>query len=700
MSTMTEPHTLEWHAAPFALRVDVDDAGRPRLTRMLGDRAADVAIALPLVEIVTTTCSKRAGTRFDDTELGARLRYRSHRHRAEGERDVFEVDLADAETGLAATVTWSTVPGSEVVTVSTTVVNEHPTRRHELLFVSSVALGDARWDADDTTVHSAANTWLSEFRWQTLTYRERGGVDVAMRAHGGASTRSAQCIVGTGTWSTSENLPMGAFEAPGGGTLLWQLEANAGWSWRVAESPTRDGGALRLVLAGADALTHGWSRVLAPGESHAAPDATFAWSTSGLEPAVAALTAHRRRERAVYRTDRPVAVVYNDYMNTLMAEPTTDRLLPLIAAVGRVRADVFCVDAGWYSGEPGWWHTVGEWQESATRFPGGFREVFDAIRAAGMLPGLWLEPEAVGVRSPICEELPAEAFLQRGGVRLVEDGRHVLDFRHPAAVAHMDAVMDRLIADYGLRYVKFDANLNPTPGTDVGGLNPIEGLRRTAVAWLDWIDALHARHPDLIIENCASGGMRCDWQTLSHFALLATSDQQDESRVPPISANAPLVVPPEIAGVWSYPQAGMSPGAVHTTLVNSLLRRPILSGHLDRMDEKELALVATFVDVHRGLRDEIATAEPVWPTGLPGWDDPWVTWALCCASSTLVSIVHRFEETVAEQRIPLTRLRVSADAPVIVEQLFPPRPASWRIDGGDLVVRLDGPDAVVFRLQE
>lgn len=109
-------------------------------------------------------------------------------------------------------------------------------------------------------------------------------------------------------------------------------------------------------------------------------------------------------------------MIYNDYMNTLMGDPTTEKLLPLIKAAGAAGAEVFVIDAGWYDDDAqGWWDAVGAWEPAGRRFPGGIHEVLDAIRQHGMTPGLWLEPEVVGVRSPLAHSLPPEAFFAGAG---------------------------------------------------------------------------------------------------------------------------------------------------------------------------------------------------------------------------------------------------------------------------------------------
>ena len=136
-------------------------------------------------------------------------------------------------------------------------------------------------------------------------------------------------------------------------------------------------------------------------------------------------------------------MIFNDYMNTLMGDPTTERLLPLIDAAAEAGAEYFCIDSGWYAdlGES-WWDTVGAWKPSATRFPDGIAEVLDRIRAAGMVPGLWLEPEVVGVNSPVAEPAAARGVLPAATAAVVEHGRYHLDLRHPAAVKHLDEVVD------------------------------------------------------------------------------------------------------------------------------------------------------------------------------------------------------------------------------------------------------------------
>ncbi|CAM5693276.1 Bifunctional alpha-galactosidase/sucrose kinase AgaSK OS=Streptomyces griseorubiginosus OX=67304 GN=agaSK_2 PE=4 SV=1 [Streptomyces griseorubiginosus] len=213
---------------------------------------------------------------------------------------------------------------------------------------------------------------------------------------------------------------------------------------------------------------------------------------------------------------------------------------------------MFVIDAGWYDDDAqGWWDAVGAWEPAPNRFPGGLPKLLDTISSHGMTPGLWLEPEVVGVRSPLARALPDEAFFRRGGLRVTEHGRHHLDLRHPAARAHLDEVVDRLVDDWGVGYLKLDYNINIGPGTENGPESPGAGRLGYHRAHLDWLASILDRNIGLVVENCGSGGLRMDYAQLALAQVQSTSDQQDFLRYPPIAAAAPTAVTPEQAAVWA-----------------------------------------------------------------------------------------------------------------------------------------------------
>jgi alpha-galactosidase len=505
-----------------------------------------------------------------------------------------------------------------------------------------------------------------------------------------------------------------------GHAWAWQIEHNGGWHWQVGECTHRSPGhgpgpegrhapqgavsGAYLALLGPADSEHHWRITLGPGEAFTTVPTSVAVSRAGFDGAIGGLTAIRRAIRRPHEDARRLPVIFNDYMNTLMADPTTERLLPLIAAAAEAGAEYFCIDAGWYAEiDESWWDTVGAWRPSQTRFPGGLAEVLGRITEAGMVPGLWLEPEVVGVNSEVVRELPTDAFFQRDGQLIVEHGRYHLDLRHPAAVKHLDKVVDFLVAELGVGYLKLDYNIAVAVGPDTGGLSAGAGLLAANRAQLDWLDAVLDRYPALVIENCSSGGMRTDYALLSRTQLQSTSDQQEYLRYPPIAAAAPAAIAPEQAAVWAYPQPEQAAGEIAFTMVNAMLGRVHLSGHLNRMNVEQGELVAEAVRVYKeSIRPAIAKSVPFWPLGLPRWDDPWVALGLRAPGSTQLAVWRRGPAEAAQlavETMPVPHVRGLPAVPHVLYPRHQGAEASWDAVHGMLTVSLpDSPSACVLRI--
>jgi alpha-galactosidase len=623
--------------------------------------------ALPLLDVVLAGEGKTwSGDRYCESAAGGRFRYVGHDQAdLPGGWHELRVELADPVSGLRAEVFYRVLSGRGALRCWVRLANHGPapvTVESVTSFLCGGLTSAPRPAAtpdnvDDLDVLWAENDWLAEGRWQRRRLRD-ALPDLNRQVHG-ADPRGRFGLTSAGTWSSGGYLPMGAVVSRSTGhAWAWQIEHNGGWHWQTGEcthryvaagsgphgghAPAGSASGAYLALLGPADTEHAWNVTLPPGGSFTTVPVAVAVSASGFEGAVGALTAVRRAVRRPHEDGRNLPMIFNDYMNTLMGNPTTERLLPLIDAAAEVGAEYFCIDSGWYAdADESWWDTVGAWKPSATRFPNGIGEVLDHIRAAGMIPGLWLEPEVVGVHSPVVLELPPEAFFQRDGRLVTEHGRHHLDLRHAAAVKHLDQVVDFIVGDLGVGYLKLDYNIEIAPGPTTGGLSPGAGLLEANRAQLDWVDGVLDRHPHLVLENCSSGGMRVDYALLSRFQLQSTSDQQDPFRYPPIAAAAPAAIAPEQAANWAYPQPSFTDDEIAFTLCGTLLGRMYLSGHLDHMSRDQRALVAEAVRVHKELRGSLAGALPFWPLGLPRWTDPWIALGLRTPEASYLTVWHR-----------------------------------------------------------
>ncbi|WP_405952576.1 alpha-galactosidase [Streptomyces prunicolor] len=691
-----------WSHPELGLHAVLDANGSVRL----GSPGQDWDRLVPLVEVTATGHGRLwSGERFIETAIGERLAYRSHDTQTlrDGGLERTTIRLADPVTGLAAEVTLEASPGATFLRSRVRLVNEgvDPLRLESVTtltlggITSSVAESSVAEDGlDGLTLHWADNDWLAECRWHRTELRDEV-VPLSRFAHGregrGCFERYSQ-----GSWSTGRHLPVAALTDGEGNAWLWQIESSAGWRFETGERE----GAAYVALFGPDDAHHQWHQLLAPGEDfRTVPAVLVRAETGGLDAAFGTLTDYRRGIRRDHPDHHTLPVIYNDYMNTLNGDPTTERLLPLIESAAEAGAEVFVIDAGWYDDDAqGWWDSVGAWEPAPNRFPGGIQEVLDAITKRGMTSGLWLEPEVVGVRSPLAQTLPPEAFFRRGGVRVTEHGRHHLDLRHPAARAHLDEVVDRLVGEWGVGYLKLDYNINIGPGTENGTESAGAGLLGHHRAHLDWMAGLLDRHPHLVLENCGSGGLRMDYAQLAVAQLQSTSDQQDPLRYPPITAASATAATPEQAAVWAYPQPDQTFDEIAFTLTGPLLSRIHLSGFINLMDDEQFDLVRSAVSVYKEVRGEIGTAHPFWPLGLPGWEDGWIAHGLRGAESTYVMVWRRKSDDTG-RALTVPHLRGASVRATVLYPGTSDAGVEWDAAEGRLTVSLPRTDtAVLVRL--
>ncbi|SES92572.1 alpha-galactosidase [Paenibacillus sp. NFR01] len=581
---------------------------------------------------------------------GLRMRYVGHTEARNAQGRKLELALADSVTGILAVQHLQFYSGVQIVRAWTELKNDGP-EEVAVEYVSSFALtgvdkegaGDRGDKIEVTVAHSG---WQSELQWKTYRLPELGMSHLADRG----SKRIAAS--NTGSWSAAELMPVALLHnKESGGTLFWQIEHNGSWHWELTDQYDQ----LTLLISGPTEHDNHWWLKLAPGESFRSVPVAVGSAVGGMESAAAHLTAYRRIIRRPNEDNELLRVIFNDYMNCLWGSPTTEKLLPLIDAAAEVGCEYFCIDAGWYA--PGeWWDGVGEWLPSSERFPEGIKYVLDYIRGKGLIPGLWLEIEVMGINSPKLADTDDSWFFMRHGKRVKDRSRYQLDFRNPQVIAHADSVITRLVEEYGVGYIKMDYNINAGIGTETDADSFGDGLLQHNRAYLAWLDSIFARYPQLVIENCSSGGMRMDYAMLSRHSIQSTSDQEDYVSYAAIAAGSPMALTPEQSAVWSYPMREGDDEEVIFNMVNCLLLRVHQSGHLAELNPHRLALVKEALDYYKSIRADIPQAVPFWPLGLPDGEGEWVSFGLSRGDKRYLAI-WRIAGDAEAVRLPLPELK-------------------------------------------
>ncbi len=465
---------------------------------------------------------------------------------------------------------------------------------------------------DNLKISYAYNGSLDEAQWKTNKPYELGLDDNSFQYfHNDISFSSL------GTRSTSKYIPMGMIENTKAGiTWFWQIEHNGSWFWKMSSSGAKNE---FVYIGGPDEQNSQAWKNLKPGESYQSVPVALGCVKGGMNEAVAALTSYRR---AVvirpHQDDVKCPVIFNDYMNCLFADPTTEKEQPLIDAAAKLKAEYYVIDAGWHAElNEKWGEAVGMWEPSKTRFKGGLGSLIDYIRKKGMKPGLWIEFEVVGSNSPL-KTKPDNWFLMRHGKRVIDGGRYLLDFRNPEVGNYITGVFDRLIKDFGVKYFKVDYNSGEFIGTDYDADSPGQGLLAHNRALIQWYKDIYKKYPDLVIESCGSGGARFDYATLSQTQLESFSDQSNYKKAPAIIVGELAAILPEQLGVFVYPKADGDAKSASFNMVDAMFCRVYLSGMPHLISAGSLAQIESGLEVYNSVfKPIIHQSTPFFPLGMP-----------------------------------------------------------------------------------
>jgi alpha-galactosidase len=531
------------------------------------------------------------------------------------------IRLRDPATALLITLRYQAYGQAGAVRATAEAVNQGnaPVTLEQFL-IAFPGLGrpdNARW-GETATIHTAGNCWIGEAQWRAQRPSELGIADTRAPSARLADLRpsyadplGAAVWRNTGTWTTANHLPMGVIEDRDAGlSWFWQIEHSGSWQAEVGRA-----GHAFYVAAGLPSLRHGdWAVTLAPGEAYAAAPLGFGCARGGFAEAIAALTRYRRAACAPKSpADRGRPLIFNDYLLCLQANPLVENTLPMIETAAEAGAEYYVIDAGWFDPRGGP-QCLGDWQESGDRFGDlGLAGICDRIRARGMQPGLWAEIECVSEAAMLAGK-PDHWFVCTDGHRVRSNGRLFLNFASPEVRAYAQAVIDRLRRDYGIKYLKLDYNADAGLGDNQLTASRGAGQVASTRGFFDWLEEVGARHPDLIIENCASGGMRLDYGLLARTHVQSITDQEDYRRYPSIVTGVLAAGLPEQMCVWSFPQGGQDDEAVCMNLVAPMLARWHLSGRIDQLTASQRVVVRQATDLwKRFVRGVTSEMVPFWP---------------------------------------------------------------------------------------
>lgn len=214
---------------------------------------------------------------------------------------------------------------------------------------------------------------------------------------------------------------------------------------------------------------------------------------------------------------------------------TEERIIKMMDDIKAMGGELFVMDDGWFGGKyqrNSDNSSLGDWVVDTKKLPGGLKALTDAAKERGQKFGIWLEPEATNTTSELYEKHPdwvlqtpgRELKLGRGGTQLV------LDMTNPRVQDFVFSIVDNLLTkNPEISYIKWDANASIQ---NVGSLYLPKG--KQANVYVDYHEGLvsvmrriREKYPDVVIQDCASGGGRANYGLLPYFDEFWVSDNND-----------------------------------------------------------------------------------------------------------------------------------------------------------------------------
>ncbi len=464
---------------------------------------------------------------------------------------------------------------------------------------------------DKTDIYIPFNSWSNEVQWHTYDAADLGLSGMPVGGYNNPDFGNNRYHYGNcGSWSTCEYLPMGIVkDREMQEVYFFQVEHSGSWEIEYGAGKGRN---LYATLLGPNDESSWWKN-LDSGQSFTTVPACAGVCLGTESDAIANLTKYRRIIRRENTDNKNCYIVFNDYMNCLMGNPTEENEKQIIDKAAAMGCEYYCMDCGWYD-KGAWWDRVGEWQESSERFPSGMKTVCDYAVSKGMKMGLWLEIEVMGIACELPKKLPDNWFFCIHGKRRIDNKRYLLDFRNPDVRSYCRNVIDRLIKDYGVSYFKIDYNVTTGPGSDINSDSLGDAMLEHYRYLYQWYQDIYKEYPDLIIENCGSGAQRMDYGMLSLHSLQSTSDQTDYIANSYIAANVATAVTPEQAGMWVYPYIDDTEHIIYN-MINGMLLRPYMSGLVWKISDKNFDMIKAGLDVYKKIRRDIPSMVPFFPVG-------------------------------------------------------------------------------------
>lgn len=418
-----------------------------------------------------------------------------------------QIDLLDSVTNILITLSYTVYQDHDVIARSTRFSNqsEHPVK---IVNAHSSCLDLPQGDYE---LMHFRGSWAREF--------EEERMDVPQGRFTIESTR--------GTSSNAHN-PFLALMSRGTDEQSGDVYATTlMYSGNFSISTEKNEFESVRVLAGINPFNFQWK--LEPGASFNTPESLQVFSYKGLDGMSQVWHEFIREQISPEPFNDVARPTYLNSWEAAYFEVSHDKVLNLADKANELGVEMLVLDDGWFVGRNNDTTSLGDWYSDPEKFPHGVEQTAKQVKAKGLKFGLWFEPEMVNQKSKLFSKHPE--WLIQVPNRKLSTGRYqnTLDLSQADVVDFIFERLDSFLSSGMIDYVKWDMN---RVMTEVGSLSlpddrQLEVPHRYMLGLYQLMDRITTKYPNVLFENCASGGNRFDLGMLRYMSQGWVSDMCD-----------------------------------------------------------------------------------------------------------------------------------------------------------------------------
>ncbi|MBR2876755.1 MAG: alpha-galactosidase [Clostridia bacterium] len=355
--------------------------------------------------------------------------------------------------------------------------------------------------------------------------------------------------------------------------------------------------------------------VIEPGETFTSPEIQMGVVQGDLDYAINELHAHLRKSVLNLPEANGDALLIGCGMGAEHLDMGVDICKDYIRQFKKMGGEIFIVDAGWVcpkGKQVEWSNYNGLNVPHKEIYPNGITEIVDYCHEQGLKFGLWMDVESLGKYCPQFNEKPE----WRAKNTLGEQTERFIDFTVEEAANWCESELERVITEYKLDLLRVDYNTSYSDyfnmrdtGTGTKECLTIKHFNRVYKMY----ENLKKKFPDVIFENCAGGGGRCDLGQMKYFNHTWVSDCQRAPKSIYITNGMTMCLPPErvdrlFAGMGCHEHGSIDLQMRNTMLTHMSLN--VIAPMNTTINENLMEFVKHSTDVYKNF------IRPILPTSL------------------------------------------------------------------------------------